>query len=300
MENFESNVKNLFLTMVLPAPFGCNLKCPFCAIAQRGEAPRASVLQDSDYVRFLSDVASEMEVGMFSLQGYEPLLPEIWELTRVLLQVADDHDLGTSLVTNGVCLEERAEELSGLVDGIVVSLDSADESTHDKLRGVTGAWSSTVQGVRAAVEFFGDELTVNTVLFPKRSDYLTGMPKLLGELGVAKWVISPLSDFVRGGYRARPKEIQDVLLSYTAEAEKYGVEVYLGDDLRSLEEGDLYEILSAHALDGDDYVVRLSPDARCARGREILAPSAHAPLWDKTEEPHVFLERILAEAGRRL
>ncbi len=118
-----SRIDDLLLTVVLPAPNGCNLKCPFCAIAQRGEAT-VSKLTDDHYLRFIKEAATHLPVSTFSVQGYEPLLPETWKLTKSVLGLADTLDLGTRLVTNGVLLAERSQELSGLVEIIAVSLDS--------------------------------------------------------------------------------------------------------------------------------------------------------------------------------
>jgi pyruvate-formate lyase-activating enzyme len=52
-------MSSLILTMVLPAPNGCNLRCPFCAIAQRGEA-REQELASADYLHFLSGIAQKV------------------------------------------------------------------------------------------------------------------------------------------------------------------------------------------------------------------------------------------------
>jgi len=290
----------LYLTMVLPAPHGCNLRCPFCAIAQRGEA-RTGELRDADYVRFLRDVAQHLPIERFSLQGYEPLLPETWGLTKLLLQEADQFDLETGLVTNGVTLKDRAEELSGLADGITVSLDSDASRRHDKLRGMVGAWEATVRGIRAAVEHFKDEdgvhVEVNSVLFPKKARYLEGMPRLLRKLGVTQWVISPLINFTDDRYTADVVALRQELLDLSRLAKREGIEVNLGDELRRHDTANLYELLSVAALVGEESVVRLSPDATLSRGREILRTSSAAPVWDRREEPHVFLKRVLAEVG---
>ena len=291
-------MSSLILTMVLPAPNGCNLKCPFCAIAQRGEA-REQELTDGDYLRFLRGVATSFPVSSFTLQGYEPLLPESWDLTRALLQAADTFDLGTGLVTNGVTLAEHASELAGLADTVTVSLDSHDGIRHDRLRGVIGAWKSTVDGIHGAVEHFGSEgVTVNSVLFPKKLAYLAGMPALLRRLGVTNWVVSPLIDFRKDAYASDLSQLHQDLLLLSDLAKAEGVELFLADEFRRYESTDLYQSLSVAAVESDDFVVRLSPDGTLSRGREILRESSHAPKWDRVEEPARFLARVLVEVGR--
>ena len=290
------NIDGLFLTLVLPAPNGCNLKCPFCAIEERGEA-HGSSLVDVHYMHFVEDVATHMPVTRLSLQGYEPLLPEVWDLSRCLLQLADRYDLETGLVTNGTYLAEYAKELSGLADLIAISIDSDRPEVHDRLRGVPGAFQKTLQGLYEAVKHFNDAISVNSVLFPKREHYLDGMPELLSRAGVTSWVISPLIDFRNGRYRIELDDLQRILLEFTLRAKKLGVDTYLGDELRRFDAQNLYQVLSVAALERSEFVVRLSPDGTCSRGREILAPSAQAPVWDTRELPHIFLERILAELG---
>ena len=292
-------MSSLTLTMVLPAPNGCNLKCPFCAIAQRGEA-REQELTAGDYLRFLRGVATNYPVSDFTLQGYEPLLPESWDLTRALLQAADAFDLGTGLVTNGVTLADYSRELAGLADTVTVSLDSHDGVRHDRLRGVIGAWKKTVEGIHGAVEYFGTEgVTVNSVLFPKKLAYLTGVPTLLRRLGVTNWVVSPLIDFRKDGYTSELSQLHQDLLVLSDLAKAEGVELFLADELRRYESTDLYQSISVAAVESDNYVIRLSPNGTLSRGREILRESSHAPRWDRVEEPARFLTRVLAEVGRR-
>lgn len=292
-------IEGLFLTMVLPAPNGCNLKCPFCAISARGEA-QESALRDEDYIRFLEAVTSNTPVTRLSLQGYEPLLPEVWELTKALFRTADRFDLETGLVTNGTYLAEHAYELSGLADLVAISIDSAEHGIHNRRRGVPGALEQTLEGLRQAARHFGDAISVNSVLFPKRSHDLFGMPKLLQEYGVRDWVISPLIDFRGGCYQLESDELHMALLDLTARAKEYGVDTYLGDELRRFKSDQLYQQLSVAALESTEFVVRLSPDGTCSRGKEILAHSATAPKWDPNEDPYEFLTRILAEYGHAL
>lgn len=300
-EGGKTGIKKIAASMVLPAPYGCNQKCPHCAIAQRGEALK-SELWSEDYVWFLTDVIQHLPVERFSLQGYEPLLPEAWELTCDLLRIALDHDIQTSLVTNGMELNRRAEELSLLADTIVVSLDSYDPARNDILRGVPGAWKKTTEGLRAAVEHFGEDVTVNSVLFPKKAHYLSGMPKLLSELGVSEWVVSPLINFRKGTYQnGHQEENVQTILELAEHAAQYGVKVSIADDLRKMDrDDDLFQELSARSLEGETYLIRLSPDGSCARGEEVLGLSSVVPKWDRNTTPHEFVKRILADVGRRI
>lgn len=285
----------IVFTMVLPAPNGCNLKCPFCAIAQRGEATNA-VMTDADYHTFLDDVCKHFEVDRLSIQGYEPLLPEVWALTKSLLEHADTFDLETRLVTNGTTLTKYAEELSGLVDLVAISLDSSDPAIHDQLRGVPGCFEEAIAGIKSAVHHFGrDGVVVNSVLFPGKERYLEGMPKLLQGLGVGEWTVGPYKDMRIGGHTGGKNQMKAALLRMSLLGAKYGLKASLADEFRKLDTGDFYKGLLVAALPPNVSVIRLSPDATCSQDFEILSPSGLAPTWDRKEAPHIFLQRRLSE-----
>jgi molybdenum cofactor biosynthesis enzyme MoaA len=289
----------LFLTMVLPAPNGCNLKCPFCVISQRGES--TPVLTGDDYAHFIADSVSHFPITDLSIQGYEPLLAESWILTKHILETADTFSLGTRLVTNGTRLSLYAEELSGLVDVVTISLDSHRKEIHEKLRGVSGCFDQTIAGIREAVKYFGpDHVVIASVLFPGKQKYLTRMPKLLTDIGVKRWEIGLYTNFRNGTSLSNTEWIKDTLCALEQAGGTHGVELSLSDELRRLESTGLYRDVHMSTLKRDIYVVRLSPDATSTRRQEKMRPSIHAPVWDRVELPNVFLKRILKELGVKI
>src|SRR3990167_349912 len=287
-------------TFVLPAPNGCNLACPYCIIAQRKEAEQ-SWLTFEDYFRFLADVLTHLKVGRVSIQGFEPLLPEVWPTTLRLLKLSSVFFAQTGLVTNGTYLAENAADIAGLCDQVVVSLDSAQAHIHDKLRRVQGSFASARKGIEAALEAnSGKGVIVNSVLLPGKADYLAGMPQLLQELGVVEWVISPMLSVEKKFYRPELRFVKETILRYSDEAQAYGVQVLLSDELRTTEEMEIFNTLTIRSLGEDDGIFRLSPDGSCSRGREILGLSSNSPKWDKVEQPSVFLRRIFADIDQPL
>jgi len=72
------------LTLIVPAPNGCNLSCPFCYIQQRKENAKSIDISPKDYVRFISDADN---VSFICIQGYEPLLPDSFAYTQEILAV---------------------------------------------------------------------------------------------------------------------------------------------------------------------------------------------------------------------
>src|SRR5215470_2312770 len=98
-----------FLTFVVPALNGCNLKCPFCLIRQRREIsetqPAAeNLLQPEDMVRFIREAAQRSPIFALAIQGYEPLLPESLRYTQAILATGRFLNRPATLVTNGTRL----------------------------------------------------------------------------------------------------------------------------------------------------------------------------------------------------
>src|SRR5262252_9059623 len=144
-----------FLTFVVPAPGGCNLKCPFCMIRQRREIAETSLCPD-DFARFIREAAERAPIFALAIQGYEPLLPESLPYTQAILATGRFLGLSTSLVTNGTKLVDAVDLLATLTPSkIAISLDAASAEIHDRIRGVTGAWAASVAGLKRAINVLG-------------------------------------------------------------------------------------------------------------------------------------------------
>lgn len=128
----------------------CNLRCVHC----RRETPGATAARDElstvQARGFLSELASwDKPLVIFS--GGEPLLrSDIFEL----LKFANGGGLRTAVATNGTCIDAMtARRLRDAGAGRVsVSLDGAACATHDRLRGVPGAFDAAVRGLRVLRE----------------------------------------------------------------------------------------------------------------------------------------------------
>ena len=181
---------------------------------------------------------------------------------------------------------------------VAVSLDSANPRVHEKLRGVPGCFEQTVCGIKEALPYFGSEgVVVNSVLFPGKEEHLESMPAFLRSIGVSEWSIGPYKDMRQAGGYGDTVQLKDSLTRITERAQAAGLNVFLADELRRLDKENFYDGLFVRSLEEETYVVRLSPDATCSRGRECFGPSGDALVWDQIEEPNVFLRRILSEVG---
>ena len=108
--------------------YRCNARCSFCDIYERkgGFADPKTVKK---HLRQLG----ELGIRYIDFTGGEPLLhPDLPDL----LQKADEFGMHTSITTNCILYPKMAGELTGLVDILHFSLDSADKAQHDELRGV--------------------------------------------------------------------------------------------------------------------------------------------------------------------
>jgi MoaA/NifB/PqqE/SkfB family radical SAM enzyme len=121
--------------------YRCNAKCGFCDIWER---PSGYVDMET-YRHNLQDL-KKLGVKVIDFTGGEPLLHQ--ELPQ-FLTLAKDMGFITTVTTNGLLYPKNAPKLSGLVDMLHFSLDSADEQEHDKMRGVA-CFSMVMESIRIA------------------------------------------------------------------------------------------------------------------------------------------------------
>jgi MoaA/NifB/PqqE/SkfB family radical SAM enzyme len=105
--------------------------------------------------------------------GGEVLMwPYLFDVIRILKQ----HDVVVYLVTNGLLLEEKANDIIAAdIDTIVVSIDSDQSSEHDEIRKVKGLFQSAVNGIeKIKSERVGKKpwLKSTTVVFKSNLDRL--------------------------------------------------------------------------------------------------------------------------------
>jgi MoaA/NifB/PqqE/SkfB family radical SAM enzyme len=244
-----------------------------------------------------------MPVGAICIQGYEPLLPDSFTYTRAILTTGQRLGIPTSLVTNGTHLRQHVPALSKLrPERIAVSLDSAAAAVHDKARGKVGTFDDTLAGLNFAVSVpvLRKALVVTSILMPKKRERLMGMPKLLSELGIERWVVNALVKVGRGEKLGGPvgerRAILDDLLVLKAEADRYSIEMVVDDEFGRLSEDDYarelmdIEALRIKRLVQPEGVYRLVPSGHCSKGADILKPiHDKTPIWDPKMNAGEFL-----------
>jgi pyruvate-formate lyase-activating enzyme len=304
--DFDPDAEGVFLTFVVPAPSGCNLKCGFCLVRQRREITE-TLLQPEDYRRFIREVADRERIFALAIQGYEPLLPESLPYTQAILAAGRFLGVPTSLVTNGVGLLDAVDLLKTLSPKkIGVSIDAASAEVHDRIRGVKGAWQASVGGLRRAIEVLAPQtrLVVTSVLLPSRRHYLDAMPARLREIGIDRWIITPLLKVGReetgGPVGERARLFRDLSILQEA-ANRAGIQLTVDDEFGHLDRdaaGAFQPALRGvhvRTLPSGVEILRLTPGGHCSAGEEILREiSLETPRWqaDANANAAKFLDNL--------
>ena len=280
-----------FLTFIVPASNGCNLKCPFCLVRQRREVAE-TCLQPRDLTRFIREANERGPIFALAIQGFEPLLLESLPYTQAILATGRFLGLQTSLVTNGTKLFDSVDLLKTLSPTkIAISLDADSAEVHDDIRGVPGAWKATINGVKRALATLAPvtRLVVASVLLPSRRHYLDSMPARLRELGVDRWIVNPLlrvgSDGNGGPVSDRGSLYRDLLILQET-ADRVGIALTVDDEFGNLRH-DAAKVsqpslgaLNVRTLPRNVEIFRLAPSGRCSTGHDILKQvTADTPRW---------------------
>lgn len=159
---------------------GCNLRCIHCRRITVADQLTPQDLSTAEAKAMIDQIA---RVGkpVFVLSGGEPLFrPDIFEIARH----ATDAGLPVALATNGTLINSaiaaRIKE-SG-VKRVSISFDGIDAATHDKFRGLPGAFDAAKRGF-AALRDVGLPVQINTTVAKHNEAQLEGMRKLAKELG---------------------------------------------------------------------------------------------------------------------
>ncbi len=144
--------------------------CPFW----KRTSPDSSLEQEK---AILKQIYNSGACGV-AFEGGEPLLRR--DLVDILA-FSRSLPLHTSLITNGTLLETRINDIAPYINGVIyVSIDGL-EKTHDKIRGVDGAFRKTLAGVNAAQRKCS--VTLNTTVMAENIDEIESLVELAKELG---------------------------------------------------------------------------------------------------------------------
>ena len=174
--------------------YGCNLRCIHCH-ASAG-SPAADELTTEEAKRLLSQLADVSEFRMMAFTGGEPLVRgDLFEL------LAYSQALGftNTMATNATLIDDpvaRRLRDHGVVIG-AVSLDGMDAASHDRVRGMPGAFDRAVRGMQA-LRRAGILLHINITAMDDNIGQLDRLMELVEELGTGILLIYQLVPVGRG------------------------------------------------------------------------------------------------------
>jgi radical SAM protein with 4Fe4S-binding SPASM domain len=160
---------------------GCNLACSHCRRTEVADEVSSEELTTEEAEKLIDELAGWGRSTVLVFSGGEPLLrPDIFHL----MSYAYVQGLVIALATNGTLIDtDTAVDIreSG-ADRVSVSLDGADEITHDAFRRLPGSFRSAVAGAQA-LRAQDVSLQINVTVAKHNADQLDDMVGLAQELG---------------------------------------------------------------------------------------------------------------------
>ena len=179
--------KNAYSTLFLNITSFCNSNCAYCEVKNLDHS------KDMSFERIIKLIKEAKQIGInhVYLSGGEPFVyPEIFKV----LKQAKKSGMRLSMISNGLAIKnfnkEQLEIIKNCIDYIGISLDSADPKTHDSLRGIPGAFESTVQGIKILKQI-GKNPVIYGVISNKNYNELDKLILLADKLGVREMVFQP-------------------------------------------------------------------------------------------------------------
>ncbi len=188
---------------------GCNLMCRHCWLAPRLDrtgTERATM--DPDLLAEVLRQGRDLGLGSVKLTGGEPFLhPRIAEI----LEMVRREGLHLSLETNGTRLTpELAAAAAGCQKTFAsVSLDGADQESHEHVRGVPGCFEAAREGIRLLVAA-GVRTQVILTVMRHNCGQLEALVRMAEDLGVGSVKFNVVQPAERGEAMHRSGEALSV------------------------------------------------------------------------------------------
>jgi len=197
--------------------YRCQCHCVHCYVHGRAVNPGEEM--ETREIKCAIDEASRLGCLHVVFTGGEPLLRED---TAECVRYAHEAGLITCVNTNGLLLDVgRVRELkrAGLTQ-CGVSIDDADADTHDRLRGVPGAYQKALAGIENLRRF---GILCQILTYAARRNVTSGLVRIIElarELGVlAVYILPPMAagqwnerfdEVLTDDEKARVRQLQDL------------------------------------------------------------------------------------------
>jgi len=204
----------------------CNLACTHCRRLQTGRAGEADLTTDE--ARLLFDSAARLGRPIIVFSGGEPLMRNDWQ---ALSDYAHELHLPTALATNGTMIDQQTAGRIGAAGfrRVSVSLDGADEQTHDSFRAARGAFRLAVAGI-GALRNSGQAVQVNCTIAShnvRQLDAVYSLSLRLGAEALHLFLLVPVGcgAEIAATHRLDPQQCEDVLRWVCDHQEGGGIEL---------------------------------------------------------------------------
>jgi len=174
----------------------CNLTCVHCR-ASATKGPYSGELDTQAAFNLMDQIALVGE-PIIILTGGEPLLrPDIFDIARY----GTNKGLRMVMAPNGTLItKNNARQMANSgIKRISISLDGATQQSHDRFRGVKGAFEGALNGIKLAKEA-GVEFQINTTITKTNLDQIPQIQDLAIKLGAVAHHIFLLVPTGRGKY----------------------------------------------------------------------------------------------------
>jgi len=263
----EAHAVEALPILVVHAHSSCNCKCVMCDI---WKTKTGKAFQARDLEPHLVSIR-RLGVRWVVFSGGEPLLnPEL----PVLCAMLREEKIRLTLLTTGLLLKRKAEEVAASFDDVIVSLDGPP-AIHDAIRRVEGAFAKVEDGVGALRELREDfQITARTVVQKANHCHLRETKRAAKEMGLnaISFLAADLTSTAFNRPLVWPVERQDeVGLSVTELGE-------LESEIELLIEERVYEEEPSFVVETGDKLRRIARQFRVQLGLERAeSPMCNAP-----------------------
>lgn len=164
----------------------CNFKCQFCfnkiSFAKKG---RNINRLSCDYIKEIINEISKIGISAIRFTGGEPLLySEIF----LAMKYAKKKNIKVRLNTNGSLIDKKmAHRLKGIVDDIIISVESWSNAEEEKITGYPDALNKKIQAINSLKKITKAKIISGTVATKKTIKDFKKIFRLLEGLRVDEW-----------------------------------------------------------------------------------------------------------------
>jgi len=189
--------KGLYFNLPIPTSVSinltnkCNQHCIYCEIGQGLIKTNQPLITLHD-LKWIIREMNKVKISSLCLGGGEPLLfKEIFEL----IQYAHDFGIKCEILTNGMLLDRLSQDQLDIfhkcTTGISVSIDSFSNEKEEEIRGVTGALTQPIKGIKKILNN-NINVGINTVISSYNYDCLFDLVKNADEMGIYQIKFQPV------------------------------------------------------------------------------------------------------------